>query len=289
MTLRGFARITASILWFALFAGWLAYLIGFWWVGLERARYAVCDPFMPANMLEYLPLCVGITAASELLVQIIFGIAATILFLRKPDEVMTMLASAMLLILSGGISNVTLGLSIYPATEGLSRFMLGAGLWTAAMVFLLFPDGRFRPRWTWAIGAVYGLWVVSWWVIPALDMTRRLTLAAYPVLAFSLLPSVGAVWIGYRSYYTPTQQQQTKWVVVGVVSALLIYTIFVLTALIIRTPLRGRSPGWSSTSLRCMAAGLACRSFRSLSSFRWRATGSGMSIWSSVARWSSAR
>ncbi|MCK6576573.1 MAG: protein kinase [Anaerolineae bacterium] len=242
-TLRGSARFAAGVLWYALFAGWLFYLVGFWWAGLDRVRYAVCQPFMPALTAESLPLCVGVTVFPEFLAQIIFGTAAVFLFLRKPSELMTVLASAMLLIFGAGISNPTLALSNYAETTWLSRFLLGAGLWMITLVVLLFPDGRFRPRWIWVIGALHGLWVLSWWFIPPLDIARQMSVASYPILGASLLPAVGAIWIGYRRYYTPTQQQQTKWVVVGVVGGLLIYLIFVVVALIVREPMKGTSAG----------------------------------------------
>ncbi|MBL8132938.1 MAG: protein kinase [Anaerolineae bacterium] len=243
LTLHHSARLAAGVLWYALFAGWLFYLVGFWWAGLDRARYAVCEPFMPALAAESLPLCTGVVVASEFLAQMIFGAAAVFLFLRKPNELMTLLASAMLLIFSAGISNVTLALSPFAETTWLSRFLLGAGLWTITLVVLLFPDGRFRPRWTWLIGALHGVWVLSWWFIPALDIARRLTVASFPILGVSLLPAVGAIWMGYRRYYTPTQQQQTKWVVVGVAGGLLVYLIFVVVAVAVREPMQGTSAG----------------------------------------------
>lgn len=241
--LRGRVRLAANILWYALFAAWLAYLVVGWRFSATRAETNICGVFAEAIPAGSMPTCVTIASVAEWLGQIVFMVAAVLLFLRKPNEVMTVLASAVLLILSAGISNVSLSLSSYPETIPISRFMLGFSLWATGVFLLLFPDGRLQLRWTWLIAVLHGLWVLSWWVIPAMDITRGLSLPSYPLLALSMIPATGALWMGYRRTFTPTQQQQTKWVIFGVVGAVIIYLVFVMTALTARALLENSPTG----------------------------------------------
>ena len=98
------------------------------------------------------------------------------------------------------------------------------------LTLLLFPDGRFRPRCTpW----LFAIWVVTLW------------LGNFGPLPQALLPFFLLLWAGlllslliiqvyrYRRVSTPVQRQQTKWVVLGVGTVL----IFEAVASILQTPL----------------------------------------------------
>jgi hypothetical protein len=86
-------------------------------------------------------------------------------------------------------------------------------------VFLIFPDGRFVPRWTWLL-------LVAWSVyIGASDVTSALgvqgpgwTALGYPFLYLSAL---GAQVYRYRHVSDVRQRQQTRWVILGFAVALL--------------------------------------------------------------------
>lgn len=241
LILRGRGRLTANAVWYILFAAWMVYFLFGWRFAVLRAETFVCLPFMAALSSGVLPTCVAVTTAAEALGQIVFLTAAIILFLRKPYDLMTVMASAVLLFLSAGISNITLAYSTYPETAPISRTMLGFSLWITAVFFLLFPDGRFRLSWAWLVVVAQGVWALSWWFAPSLDLTRTLNVATYPLFALSMLPATYAVWLGYKRTFTPTQQQQTKWVIFGVVGTVTIYLAFTLTALVAKN-LFGDSP-----------------------------------------------
>jgi hypothetical protein len=101
-------------------------------------------------------------------------------------------------------------------------FISSLGQASAALFFYLFPDGRFVPRWTRALAAV---WVV--WQVPAIFFPNS------PFNSDNWPPLLaGAVWSGFLGSYVfaqvyrysrvsdRVQRQQTKWVVFGVTGAL---------------------------------------------------------------------
>jgi hypothetical protein len=142
-----------------------------------------------------------------------FALGAIIAW-RKFGDWWTLLVSFWMIL--QGTSTISLvvgeGASIwqYPALiENTFAFVF---LW---LVFLLFPDGRFIPRWTrWAFG---GLLVLA-----------LLYLFLPEVAVLQLLFNFGGVFCviaaqiyRYRRSATPVQRQQTKWVVYAIVSVTL--------------------------------------------------------------------
>jgi serine/threonine-protein kinase len=238
-TLRGGWRTALHLIWVLLVGGWLLYLIGFRELALLRAQTFVCSAFSQ-DTFEACGIAFIVVESTGLLV---FFVCALLLFFRKPDELMAVLASMMLLLFSAGISSVTLGLSDSEATRPLARLMLGAGLWMTTALLLLFPDGRFRPRWVWLVAVGYAVWVLSWWVVPELDVMRGLTPSTFLMVALPFAIPAAVVLNGYRRHFTPTQQQQTKWVVVGVIGTFVLYVVFVGGAVIIMNTLRGTNEG----------------------------------------------
>jgi len=116
---------------------------------------------------------------------------------------------------------------------------------------LLFPDGRFMPRWTrtlfaLAIGyTVLGLVIPGWAPLTAFTDLRASEsfMRAVPLLLL-FIGVVTAQIQRYRSTSTPSQRQQTKWVVLGLcatlgVTAFLIMPLLTLPAL--------RSSSWQFT------------------------------------------
>jgi len=244
--LYGGVRVVVTITWYLLVAAWIAYMLGFLPFATLRAQTLYCAPFLTSAVEtgtdSQFPCVVGAVVIEYFGWVIYFG-AAVLLFLRKPDDLMTFMASATLLILCAGISSITLGLANYPALVGISRLVLGAGLWVAVVFFLLFPAGLFRPRWTVWVAVAHGAWVLSWWFIPALDMMPRLSLFTYPILMGSTLPAIFLVIRGYRHFFTPTQRQQTKWVIFSLLTMVVIFMLGGVLALFANATLRATSEG----------------------------------------------
>ena len=81
------------------------------------------------------------------------------------------------------------------------------------LLFYVFPDGRFVPRWTRWIWAGTQLAYVVQVFFPSVPFL----VPSSPYLLLGLVVSLGAAQIyRYRRVSTPVERQQTKWVVLGV-------------------------------------------------------------------------
>lgn len=107
-------------------------------------------------------------------------------------------------------------------------FVVGS---TLALGFgLLFPDGRFRPRWGALLIPIYA----TWSFISNFGLLTNPNLSAAGILVIALL-YVGVFVYRYRQFMTPSQRQQTKWAGLGIAVAFVSRTIFNLSIEIIRT------------------------------------------------------
>jgi hypothetical protein len=92
------------------------------------------------------------------------------------------------------------------------------------LMFLLFPDGHFVPEW------------MYWFLIPGIALAGGGTILFLSHAPFShwlsplilvggavtVIPGVLAQLYRYRSISTPTQRQQTKWIVLGIIVGVLV-------------------------------------------------------------------
>jgi len=144
-----------------------------------------------------------------------FALAALILW-RKSEEPMALFVAVMLALLGVGYSGSTPGLGwAGAALEELNTLFL-------FLFFFLFPDGRFVPRWTRYVAAV--LIVVT---VPSVLFPDSVFGSDNWSGLFYLLNLSGWIFVGavaqihrYRRVSSPTERQQTKWVVFGFTVAL---------------------------------------------------------------------
>jgi hypothetical protein len=99
--------------------------------------------------------------------------------------------------------------------------------------FLIFPSGRFVPRWSrWcALAAAAGIAAVT---APAVARGQPAPDAAQPISLGLLLLGAGAQICRYRRVSTLTERQQTKWVVFGVAASMAVIAGFALAGLLLQ-------------------------------------------------------
>ncbi|MBI5300935.1 MAG: hypothetical protein HY868_02270 [Chloroflexi bacterium] len=184
--------------------------------------------------VRFLPAYLG---ALDLITFAACFVVALIIILRKSDDRMTVFVSTFLLVY--GFSIVRPPESLAEMEPALRAWMngvrtIGAG---GALIFtFLFPDGRFVPRWTRWIAALWGAWAASYTFFPESALNPELwrnPLRAPIFLGVFLIGLIAQVY-RYARVSTPAQRQQTKWVLLGLIFFLLGYALFFLPPIFAR-------------------------------------------------------
>ena len=160
---------------------------------------------------------VGIAAGAALVAAII----ALLLFWRRGNDWMVLLSGLFMVIYmtsnsAGTANNAPTSNPDFTLVTGL--VVAQSILWWAVIfgVFLLFPSGRFVPRWSWVLLVLSAAWsgaIVAWptWLDGMLYL-------GYPLFIGG---AIVCVIYRYRRALTSVQRQQTKWVVAGIVATLI--------------------------------------------------------------------
>jgi hypothetical protein len=180
---------------------------------------------------EYIAFNVGLLLVSTLVACVI----AFLLVLRRSDDWMALVVSFALVEFSpSSITNAfVLNRWIGPTLASiLTSTSDQLSLTSLVLMFYLFPDGRFVPRWTrWlvCVGIGFSLLLIIYPNTP--DWLNALLGVLYFVVLVSL---VIAQIYRYRRVSSLSQRQQTKWVVYSLaVTILLVIGNFLLTQVVI--------------------------------------------------------
>lgn len=174
-----------------------------------------------AHALEALGLSVGGYAVLTLLLTfgtaLVWFVTGSVLAWRKSNDWMALLV-ALLLVQSGASSGLGDYYTTNQAGYGWSSTLLSAlGGLLLFGVFLLFPSGRFVPRWTGWLMLCFLLTSLPHQFFP--DWYAHLPgwaslLGLLDFVGSVLLLAFGQIY-RYRRISTPVQRQQTKWILFG--------------------------------------------------------------------------
>lgn len=145
-------------------------------------------------------------------VLLAYVLSGSVLFWRKSDDRMALLASLSLVLFPIAFSSNVLG--NLPAAWALPAEIVELlGNLCLGLFFFVFPSGRFVPRWA---GLLMVVWI-AYWIVSLFFANSAL---ANSWLFVFLFPGVVICMIvlqvyRYRRVSTPVQRQQTKWVIAG--------------------------------------------------------------------------
>ena len=217
-------------------AGWLiiaTITVGMFVIALP-ARFAqlLSDPYDLHAGLDALGLTSWQFAvygtALDMLVAALFFACGVFLFWRRADDRMAGLVSLTLVMYLITVLPVT---TVLRETNPLLTLPLavfrGFGFTVFSATMILFPDVRFVPHWTRALFALatgytlLGLAIPDWAPLTAFtDLRTPQSFARSVPLLLLFIGVVIAQIQRYRSVSTPSQRQQTKWVVLGLCATL---------------------------------------------------------------------
>ncbi|HRE49222.1 MAG TPA: hypothetical protein PLD47_15945 [Aggregatilineales bacterium] len=167
------------------------------------------------------PACAYGLVLYQFLLPLIGSVLGTIFFWRRPTDRVRALAafSALLHVFSAPSANLLL--MNHPEITPLPTLIFNLTVVIYSTMGWVFPSGRFVPRWGMFISMAAAAWATLALVFPALSPFQTLANGGYTRSIFFLsifaVPVIAAQVYRYRAVSTPTERQQTKWVVVGVV------------------------------------------------------------------------
>jgi hypothetical protein len=185
------------------------------------------------DALRQLDLSADFYAGYILTVGLVFILGyfmvAGVIFWRRSDDGLALLVSAMLITFAVGESSITDGLlQSQPRWHWPIEVIQAFGMGSSLVLFFIFPDGTFVPRWTRSLTFIWVVLTLIWLLFPSTPFNPLYS----HVWLQNPLPSflVILAWFGtgafaqvYRYLYaaTPIQRQQTKWIVFGFTAAYL--------------------------------------------------------------------
>jgi hypothetical protein len=229
-------RLTGPWLWPARL-GWgavvTAVLVTF--VAAIPARYdqLLRDPYLLQHGLERIGLSVRFFSAYGTLLDILtgavfFGLAIALFWSKSDDWVVILVSLTLSVYLVAILPVTTVLVEIHPAWTTPLLILRGVGIVLMGTTLYILPDGRFIPAWTkWMVVPLVA-YILVWFLRPELTpptaFTEIRTASDWLLLVAPLFGGFGTIaWaqaIRYRRYSTLVQRQQTKWVVVGLISSL---------------------------------------------------------------------
>lgn len=228
---------------------WLRIGQAIWLVGMAIALWdtaatvrLLSDPgivflYDGAEFVKRLGLSPVVYARSILTLFLIVALSylaiAVLIIWRRRQNWFALLVSLMLILIE---ARVVVGLStanIEQTSSTMSAVQVIVTLFSLALpvlVFYLFPDGRFVPRWT---GLLAGAWLVWTGVVCVAGPGTVAEWFGYPWIAWPWLVAYGSGIVAqisrYRRMSTALQRQQTKWVMLGLsIPAVVLILVFLL-------------------------------------------------------------
>jgi hypothetical protein len=240
--LYGSWLIAARIVWFAV----ALLTIGAFVAGLPAtfallragcaAEFGTCAPGVLdpelVRQLESAGVSMDMYATSYLVFTVVTTLVwwatAGVIFWRKSDDWMALLAALMLVL--QGATSVT---EVLWSSDTLFHVLNSLSWIALAWVFYLFPDGRFVPRWMGWFALGFTVLIVQSEYFPEL-LPDWLIAGPGGIVWFGFLGSILFAQVyRYRRVSGLVQRQQTKWVVFGVTAYLLGIVALVLPYLVV--------------------------------------------------------
>ena len=169
----------------------------------------------------------------SLVSTVVWVAVAGVIFSRRADNWIALFAS-LSLITFGTLSlpHSLPALADQSSTVWLPIYLLALiGTVALYIFYLLFPNGRFVPRWTRWAAVLFAAHEVFYWLFPKsiFNIARSFPLLDFAVLTTFACIAIGSQMYRYRYVSSPAEHQQTKWVVFGLVSAGLGAIVFELS------------------------------------------------------------
>ena len=223
-----------------LVAAWVATVI-YILVVMGSAIYPQIHAAINTNLIQAILnipalLKLGFDYGSDLLLVVGFSLLGALLVARRSDDWFAIFTSTFLITFGWRITNIANTVAAQPGYEAAAGLILAMGDIGIVFFPLLFPDGKFSPRWLKFIAPMLALILLGIYTLPfapffwgKLNQQTYLTIigACYTV---SILSSI------YRYRHTSTslaQKRQIRWTFLGTMGPLLWFILFMVLPIFI--------------------------------------------------------
>jgi hypothetical protein len=211
------------------------------WIAVTVLVLGLFAASIPVAYVHFRSICTspecGFYAASNVALEVIYtlgfcGVGAFI-FWRKSDDWMALFTSLALVLV--GTKILPYLVKPYPVLWLPVTFVGWLGSICFFILLYLFPDGRFVPRWTRVLAAIWVVYMVPWYFLPASPFSGKTwSPLLNALLVLGLLSTlVFAQVYRYVRVSGPVERQQTKWFVFGLTAAITVSAGAGLTDLIL--------------------------------------------------------
>jgi signal transduction histidine kinase len=163
------------------------------------------------------------TAFMDVVFAVCYGGIAALIFARRPDDRLAVFASLALLLFGTATFGFTLPAlaASHPTLAAPLAWLHFLGAACFGLFLFVFPDGRFVPRWTGWVAAVWIGWQLAEHVVPSWTTNPGTwQLIAESVIWLGALVTVVYAQVHrYRHAPTLRERQQIRWVVFGITVA----------------------------------------------------------------------
>jgi hypothetical protein len=151
--------------------------------------------------------------------QLVWFAVGALIFWRRSDDLMALLVSAFLVSFGPVTVDITDAEALISSQPAWWLPVLGVnivGTVCVVLFFLLFPSGRFAPRWTRWLAVAFSTFLVTDVLFPELySRSPALKMVSFLVFIGIVVSLVWSQIYSYRRFSSPEQRRQTKWVVFG--------------------------------------------------------------------------
>src|SRR5215211_1237978 len=213
-TLRGRSLLLARAAWFIIAALALGLSVAsipsyvFYVLELGQADWTGSAVAAPAALVFALNLLGVLASVTAVLVCLI--LAVVLIWRRSDDWMVTFISSYLLVygtVLAGPLERAE---AFYPGWPPLAVDVLQPLFFTTPTIalFVLFPAGRFVPRWT--------RWLILTSIPLGVAMIYRPPAYVWALVGMIVIGAIYPQIYRYRYVSTPPERQQTKWVLFGI-------------------------------------------------------------------------
>ncbi|MFN8433390.1 MAG: histidine kinase [Anaerolineales bacterium] len=177
-----------------------------------------------------LPSSNYLTALRTFYMVVHLFIAGFIIF-KRPNETFTVFVAYFLLLMGTTFWTLSSNILDQPVFWQTPRAFANVTTSSALLIFfLIFPDGRFYPRWTilFAISMIFFLVTQNFFPQSMVNPKNWGWAFTTGLSLFTVIVMIYVPMYRYRSLTDPVTRQQTKWVVYGIASAILLYFLIAL-------------------------------------------------------------